>query len=81
MLEELEGAKIGVKIDDKWCGALLYADDVLLAGTGVELQDMLDVVRWKMKFDGKKSKVIAVGKSGKILKWNIDGEVRSSGSI
>ena len=36
---------MGVKID-KWCGALLAVDDiVLLADTGVELRDMLDVVQ------------------------------------
>ena len=39
--------------------------------TGVELQDMLDVVqdymvRWKMKFNEKKSKVVVVGKGGKV---------------
>ena len=45
MMEELEGGRMGVKIDDKRYGALLCADDiVLLADTGVELQDMLDVV-------------------------------------
>ena len=54
-------------------------DDVLLADTGVELQDMLDVVqdyvvKWMMKFNGKKSKVIFVGMGGKGFKWNIDGE-------
>ena len=40
-----EGARMGVKIDDKCCGALLYTNViVLLANTGVELQDMLAVV-------------------------------------
>ena len=70
---------MGVKIDDKWCGALLCVDDfVLLPDNGVELQDMLDmvqdyVVRCKMKFNGKKSKLMVVG-NGKGLKRNIDGE-------
>ena len=29
MEEELEEARIGVMIDDKWCGALLYVDDIV----------------------------------------------------
>ena len=32
------------------------------------------VVKWMMKFNRKKSKVMFVGKGGKGLKWNIDGE-------
>ena len=36
------------------------------------LQD--SVVKWMMKFNGKKSKVMVVGKGGKGLKWNIGGE-------
>ena len=51
---------------------------MLLAVTRVELQDKLDVmqdyvVKWKMKFNGKKSNVMVVGKD-EGLKWNIDGE-------
>ena len=60
-----------------------------MADTGMELQDMLDmmqdyVVRWKMKFNGKKSKMMVVGKGGKGLKWNkkiLMRGVISSGSI
>ena len=69
--------RMGVKIADKWCGALLYVDDIVLrADTEEELQDMLDVQdyvdKWKMKLNGKKkSKVMVVGKSGKGLKWDI----------
>ena len=58
-----------------WCITLceLYC---ALADTGVEFQDMLDVlqdyvVKWVMKFNRKKSKVMVVGK---VLKWNIGGE-------
>ena len=32
------------------------------------------MVKWMMKFNRKKSKVMVVGKGGKGLKWNIDGE-------
>ena len=40
---------------------------------------MLDVVqdyeiKWMMKFNGKKSKVMVIGKGGTGLKWNIGGE-------
>ncbi len=45
MVEELEGEHLRVKIGGLWCGALLYADDiVVLAESGEELQLMLDVV-------------------------------------
>ena len=61
-------------------GVVHYFEDVivLLVDTGVELLDMLDVVqdyvvKWKMKFIGKKSKVMVARKGG-CLKWNIDGE-------
>ena len=37
-VEELEKVGIGVKVDGMWCGALLYADDiVLIAKSGAEL--------------------------------------------
>ena len=32
------------------------------------------MVKWMMKFNGKKSKVMFVGKGGKGLKWNIGEE-------
>ena len=30
MLRELEKGRLGVTVDGSWCGALLYADDVVL---------------------------------------------------
>ena len=30
MVEELKGARICVKIDDEWCGALLYVNYIVL---------------------------------------------------
>ena len=45
MVEELERERLGVKVSGVWCGALLYADDIVLrAETGEELQKMLDMV-------------------------------------
>ena len=57
-------SRMGVKIDGKWCGALVD-DIVLLTDTGMELHNMLDVVqtyvvKWRMKFNGKKSKVMVI---------------------
>ena len=42
---KLEKVRLGVGINGIWCGALLYADDVvLIIETGEELQEMLDKV-------------------------------------
>ena len=30
MVEELERAQLVVKLEDCWCGALIYADDIVL---------------------------------------------------
>ena len=59
MVEELERAQLGVKLEDCWCAALAYADDiVLVADSGMELQTMLEVVqaymmRWRIKFNSR----------------------------
>ena len=64
MLKELERAQLGV--EDHWCGAIVYVDDiVLVADLGVELQTMLEVVqayvmRWRMKFNSRKSMIMVV---------------------
>ena len=40
--EELERALLRVKLEDNWCGTLIYADDiVLVADSRMELQTML----------------------------------------
>ena len=44
MLKDLEGKRLGIKVEGTWCGGLLYADVLLLARDQVELQVMLDVV-------------------------------------
>ncbi len=67
MLEELEREELGVKMDGMWCGALLYADDiVLLAEMAAELQKMLDAIgryaeRWRFDFNALKSKTMVIG--------------------
>ena len=44
MVEELERGQLGL-LEEHWCGALMYADDiVLVVDSGMELQTMLDVV-------------------------------------
>ena len=65
MAEELVRAQLGVQLDECWCRALIYADNVTLV---VDLgQAMLDV-EWHMcqggrwKFNSRKSKVMVVGK-------------------
>ena len=36
MVEELERAQLGVKLEDRWYGDLMYADDsVLVADSGM----------------------------------------------
>ena len=55
-MAELEGC---------WCGALMYADDlVLVADSGTSLLNVVEpyVSKWKMKFNSRKSKVMVVGK-------------------
>ena len=80
MVEELERESLGVKVSGVWCGALLYADDiVLIAETGEELQKMLDMVGryaevWKFRFNARKSKVMVVGKKNGGEKWRIGDE-------
>ena len=45
IVEKLEEEGLGVKEGDYWCGALLYADDVvLLAESPDELEKMLDMM-------------------------------------
>ena len=69
-MEELERALLGVKWEECWCGVILYADDIaLVADSGVELLTVLEVVqayvmRWRMKFNCRKSKIMVVEKIG-----------------
>ena len=58
----------------------MYANDVLVADSGSELQVMLDVVeayvsKWKMKFNSRKNRVMAVGKREAGVSWKIGEEI------
>ena len=66
MLKDLEAKRLGIEVERTWCGGLLYAGNtVLLARDQVELQVMLDVVgkyvKWRFRFNSKKSKTVMVG--------------------
>ena len=80
MVEELEDSGLGVKEEEEWCGALLYADDiVLLAESPDELQRMLDTVgeyaeEWRFTFNAVKSKTMVVGTSSGGSSWRINGQ-------
>ena len=80
MVEELEDRGLGVKEEEEWCGALLYADDiVLLAESPDELQRMLDTVgeyaeEWRFTFNAVKSKTMVVGTSSGGSSWRINGQ-------
>ena len=53
----MERAQPGVKLEERWCGALMYADVIaLVVDSGMELQTMLEVaqayvMRWRVKFN------------------------------
>ena len=46
LVEQSEKAGLGVKFDGRWCGALLFTDDItiLMAESEEKLQRMLDMV-------------------------------------
>ena len=58
----------------------MYADDIVLADSGMELQTVLEVVqayvmRWRMKFNTRKSKIMLVGKREGGMCWKICEEL------
>ena len=68
MVEELERAQLGVKLEGTlvW-GSYVCGHIVLVADSGMELQTMLEVVqeyvvRWRMKLNSRKSKIMVIGK-------------------
>ncbi len=80
MVEKLEEGDLGVKEGEEWCGALLYADDiVLLAESPKELQRMLDTMgqyaeEWRFTFNARKSKSMVVEAPRVGSNWMINGE-------
>ena len=53
---------------------------MLLAGSGMELQTMLEgvqayVMRWRMKLNSRKSKIMVVGKREGGTSWKIGEEI------
>ena len=51
MAEELKRAQLGVKLDGCRYRALMYADNVLVANSGVELQPISDVIETCVKME------------------------------
>ena len=80
MLKDLEENRLGIEVEGTWCGGFLYAADiVLLVRYQVELQVMLDVVgnyamKWRFRFNSKKSKTMMVGGKGSGREWKINEE-------
>ena len=76
----VERENLGVKVPGVWCGALLYADDiVLIAESGGELQKMLDMVGRYVECGSSGSmqgrvKVMVVGIKNSSGKWKIGDE-------
>ena len=71
LLISLSSSSFGVKIDDIFCGALMYADDLaLIAGSESDLQHMLDIASsyaksWKYSFNATKSSVLVLGEASR----------------
>ena len=60
---------------------LLFADDIVLMGkSGQELQSLLNITarfanKWNLKFNFKKSKVLAIGKKiNKLKRWDLGND-------
>ena len=74
-------AQLGVKLEELCCGARMYADNiVLVADSGIEMQTTLEMVqacvmRWKMRFNSRKSKIMVVGKRKGRMIWKIGEEI------
>ena len=87
LLDILTVSGLGVSISGLYCGAPMYADDlVLVASTPKELQAMLDVVeryasRWRYSLNADKSVVMVLGESSRTRslarstrKWTLGAE-------
>ena len=67
LLVELEHSGLGVRMDNIFCGATMYADDLtLIASSPEDLQSMIDIVahyatKWRYRLNPQKSKVLVFG--------------------
>ena len=87
LLDQLSASGHGVYIDDVFCGAPMYADDLALVSDSAEdLQDMLDITSnyarlWRYQFNASKSAILVFGESPvsrrrnrPSRKWLLDGD-------
>ena len=87
LLDQLSASGLGISIDDVYCGAPMYADDLSLIATSEhELQSMLDIVSsyaamWQYQLNAHKSSILVFGetavsrkKNRTVRKWMVDGE-------
>ena len=77
ILEEIQGQNLGVSIDGKWLGALMFADDFVgICESEEELQRMIDILhRYALKFrfqaNVDKCAVVVFGDNDEVsTKWN-----------
>ena len=87
LLVELSSSGYGVWIDEVFCGAPMYADDLaLISESEADLQHMLDIVSayaadWRYELNALKSAVLVIGesKNSRVLlrqsrRWYVSGE-------
>ena len=79
MLKDLEEKGLGIEVEGIWCDELLYADDILLlARDQMELQVMYVVekyaMKWRFRFNSKKSNTMMVGGKDSGGEWKINEE-------
>ena len=69
LLDQLSASGHGVYIDDAFCGAPMYADDLaLISDSAEDLQSMLDITSnyallWCYQFNASKSAILVFGES------------------
>ena len=81
LIREINRTGIGLGIDGKNLGILLYADDiVLMADTWQELHTLLDITtrwgsRWRATFNQRKSQVVVFGeRKHQEYEWKLGGK-------
>jgi len=76
LVNDLNDKKCGCFINGRYCGILLYADDIVMSSSEVELQHMIDLVTDKLDsldklINAKKSGCIRVGNRYNIYQYFI----------